>query len=489
MLKPNFPKIEKEKFQFVAKDQIIHDEKLETKSISYLQDAWIRFCRNKGSVVAAIIIIILVLFAIFVPIFSKYDFKFTDGYYAYALPKSEFLSQFGILTGNKSYTYNQQSYDYYNSIPDAIVKVKNIYEVEDAGRKNTYYDVVLDTYKKVGYIYKYLTKAEYENLVAYEKESGRQVLYPIIDTSKIQLETNKTDANYWYEHTMKGAATYDENGDYINIFKKDETSPDGYAYYLSKNNGTQYQVRVLYHEYFIYEHGFEPSFLFGIDGYGQDILIRLAMGARLSLILGVIVSVINLILGTIYGALEGYYGGKSDLIMQRIADVLSAVPFIVSLTLFQMYFGKQLGPVITLLLAFILTGWIGVSNRVRTQFYRFKGQEYVLAARTLGAKDKRIIFRHILPNALGTLITSSVLMVPSVIFSESMMSYLGIIDFQTSNITSVGTMLSNGQAMLSTFPHVIFTPALFISLLMISFNIFGNGLRDAFNPSLRGAEE
>ena len=126
---------------------------------------------------------------------------------------------------------------------------------------------------------------------------------------------------------------------------------------------------------------------------------------------------------------------------------------------------------------------------MRTQFYRFKNQEYILAARTLGARDLRLMFRHILPNSLGTIITGTILIIPSVIFSESMLSYLHIINLETSGLTSIGTMLSNGQAYLSSYPHILFFPALFISLLMISFNLFGNGLRDAFNPSLRGVDE
>jgi oligopeptide transport system permease protein len=123
------------------------------------------------------------------------------------------------------------------------------------------------------------------------------------------------------------------------------------------------------------------------------------------------------------------------------------------------------------------------------QFYRFKGSEYVLAARTLGASDNRLIFRHILPNAVGTIVTSTILMVPSVIFSESSLSYLKIIDLETGYQTSVGTMLSQGQTVLMQYPNIILWPAIFISLLMIAFNIMGNGLRDALNPQLRGEGE
>jgi oligopeptide transport system permease protein len=136
----------------------------------------------------------------------------------------------------------------------------------------------------------------------------------------------------------------------------------------------------------------------------------------------------------------------------------------------------------------VVTARIGTAATTRMQFYRFKNQEYVLASRTLGAKDLRLIFVDILPNAIGTLITSSVLMIPGVIFSESSLSYLNIIDLSNSNITSVGTLLNEGSSFLASYPHMVLFPAIFISILMISFNLIGNGLRDAFNPTLRGEE-
>jgi len=175
--------------------------------------------------------------------------------------------------------------------------------------------------------------------------------------------------------------------------------------------------------------------------------------------------------------------------MERFTDILARVPFIVVTTLFQLHLAKKVGVVPSLLFAFVLTGWIGMASTVRMQFYRFKGQEYVLAARTLGASDMRIMFRHIFPNALGTIVTSSVLVIPGVIFSESSLTYLGIVNLDSSTMTSVGTMLANGRQYLQSDPHIILFPALFISLLEISFNLFGNGLRDAFNPALRGSDE
>ena len=148
-----------------------------------------------------------------------------------------------------------------------------------------------------------------------------------------------------------------------------------------------------------------------------------------------------------------------------------------------------MGSMFAMFFCFIFFGWISTSSTVRAQFYRFKGQEYVMASRTLGAKDSRLIFKHILPNASGFIITACVLSIPYTIFSEATYSYLGIVNLNSKTTTSLGSMLQNGQATLSTYPHCVFFPAVFLALLLICFNIFGNGLRDAFNPSLRGAED
>ena len=217
--------------------------------------------------------------------------------------------------------------------------------------------------------------------------------------------------------------------------------------------------------------------------------LRLAGGIRLSLLLAISVSILNFIIGALYGAIEGYYGGAIDIILERVSDILSGVPFIVVATLFQIHLAAKLGAVPCLLFAFVLTGWIGTASRVRTQFYRFKNQEYVMAARTLGAKDSRIIWKHIFPNTLGTLITSSALVIPLVIMDESMLSYLGIVKLSTQKFTSLGTLLSDAEGIWTNYPHLMLFPALILSLLMICFNLFGNGLRDAFNPALRGVEE
>ena len=225
-----------------------------------------------------------------------------------------------------------------------------------------------------------------------------------------------------------------------------------------------------------------PNYIFGTTDKGFDIIKLSFQGLRTSILIAILIASVNLCIGLIWGSISGYFGGNVDLIMERITDILSNIPFIVILTLIVLHFGRGIG---TFAAAMVLTGWIGTAARTRTQFYRFKGREYVLASRTLGASDKRLIFKHILPNALGTIVTSSVLMIPGAIFSEASVSYLGL---GLQGVTSFGVILSENQQYLQTYPALILFPSIIISLLMISFNLFGNGLRDALNPSLKGSE-
>ena len=153
------------------------------------------------------------------------------------------------------------------------------------------------------------------------------------------------------------------------------------------------------------------------------------------------------------------------------------------MTLSIIYLGQNF---LVFAMALCLTGWIGTSATTRTQFYRFKGREYVLASRTLGASDLRLIFKHILPNAMGTIITGAVLMIPGVIFSEATISYLGL---GLKGMSSLGVILSSNQGELLAHPFLLIFPSVIIALLEISFNLFGNGLRDAINPTLKGEGE
>ncbi len=511
--KKNNLNIPAEKFRFVSDSERLHDQKFDTKQVSYFRDAFNRFCKNKSSVTAAIIIFCLVLYAILVPIFCEttYSLALTDiNYLNYTklLPKNNLLADMGIefWDGASVQTCGEANYHYYRAIGQETGMDIFIGDAEmnvDADGKVTY-DVRLDSYISNGFMYQTLTEDEYKAIQAWQSETGIQVIFPAVSDKTL------SDANIWYATNKKGVAQLDENGDFVNIYRTsgndggydslrvegdpgndDPESSDRYRYatITGDSSAISYKCRVFKYSYFQYKYGFEPSFLFGTTALGQDILTRLASGARFSLVFAVCVAAINLTIGAVIGAIEGYYGGAIDMVIERIIDILARVPFMVVATLFQLHLAKKVGVVPSLLFAFVLTGWIGMAGTVRMQFYRYKGQEYVLAARVLGASDWRIMFRHIFPNSLGTIITSSVLVIPGVIFSESSLTYLGIVNLDSSTMTSVGTMLANGRDSLQSHPHIILFPALFISLLEISFNLFGNGLRDAFNPSLRGADE
>lgn len=254
---------------------------------------------------------------------------------------------------------------------------------------------------------------------------------------------------------------------------------------ITDKDGNTQNVYSIYAQVMIYKMlGYDsiPIHIFGTEKDGKDMLKYVFSGLRTSLILGIVVSLINILIGIIWGSVSGYYGGAVDITMERITDILGGIPYIVLMTILTIQMGSTF---FVFAMSLCLTGWIGTASTTRSQFYRYRGREYVLAAKTLGAKPPRLIFRHILPNAVGTIVTRSILMIPSTIFSEATISYLGL---GLKNLDSLGVILSETQSNLSIYPYQLVIPAVIISLLMICFNLFGNGLRDAFNPSLKGTE-
>lgn len=233
-----------------------------------------------------------------------------------------------------------------------------------------------------------------------------------------------------------------------------------------------------------------PRFLAGTNKDSKDYLKLMFKGMRKSFLLAIGVSAVNIIIGLIWGSISGYFGGWTDIVMERITDIIGGLPTTVIITLCILY-GREFNwgsaaDVIALMVALFMTGWMGVAHRTRTQFYRFKGREYVLASRTLGAKDARLIFKHILPNSAGTIITGSILMIPSVIYTESSIAYLHL---GLQGQVLFGVILSEANNYYTgDKSFLLFIPTFIMMLLLVSFNLFGNGLRDAFNPALKGGE-
>lgn len=219
---------------------------------------------------------------------------------------------------------------------------------------------------------------------------------------------------------------------------------------------------------------------FGTDTLGRDIFSRIWMGGRVSIIIGIIGTLIETTVGVIYGGISGYFGGLVDDIMMRIVEILVSIPYLIIVILISLILGKGIP---ALIIAMTITGWTGMARMVRGQLLQIKEQEYVLAATALGASPSRIIARHLIPNTIGIMIVDVTFSVPGFIFGEAFLSFIGL-GVQSPN-TSWGALAASAQQNLMFYPYQLFFPSLFISLTMLSFNLLGDGLRDALDPRLR----
>ena len=237
----------------------------------------------------------------------------------------------------------------------------------------------------------------------------------------------------------------------------------------------------------------------GTDNLGRDYAVRVMMGSRVSLTVGLVASAIILLIGSLYGSVAGFFGGWVDMIMMRIVDMIYTVPDILIIVLLSVAFDQPLKALaqkpgfewiqvigvnlISIFVVFALLYWVGMARIVRSQILILKEQEYVTAARALGASNGRIIKKHLLTNCIGTLIVTTTLQIPSSIFTESFLSFLGL--GVAAPMPSLGSLASAALNGLQSYPHRLFAPALAISVIILSFNLLGDGLRDAFDPKLK----
>ena len=406
------------------KENFIQDR----KSVSYWADAWRRLRRNKVAMVAMVIVILLALFAFIGPMIVPYS-------------------------------YDQQIRGANNLHPWH-------YSWEDKQRISAY----MEEHNGMAN----MTPDEAVEQARAEAAAEGRELTPI-EEAKIRANVRAG--------AQGGTVTEEDAVKALGI----KTQPFGYSddELQRKANGED-----------VFPH------VFGTDTHGRDILARTMMGARVSMIVGICCALIVLVIGALYGSISGYCGGKVDAVMQRIVEIIYTIPEVLIILLL----GTALRPIlsefqnsgdgpiqslvtilgpslISIFIAFGMLYWVTMSRIIRGQILQLKQQEYVTAARALGAKGGRIIRRHLLPNCIGQIVTTTFLQIPSAIFTESFLSFLGM--GVTPPMTSLGAMCSDALGGLNTYPYRLFIPAIILSVMILCLNLFGDGLRDALDPRLK----
>jgi oligopeptide transport system permease protein len=489
----------KKDFKFVKKESNLDLEQTRV-SLTYWQDVWRRLKKNKMAMFGLLIVISIVLFAIFGPLFTKFDYKDQELLLRNLPPKLDVYEVEDNVFIHRTEAYNLIEFNKDGYVVDLLQQV-TIDEANDI------------------YYYSYVKEFEYllveggefplPDGVTFEPDTFYSEVWGIALTdvltdvltddgdNQVIINYVHPDSPFLAGNQTNGSVAETIEGLVVDqfVFTDDISNPELADNYTIKSSRTYKGKETTK----ITDTFSNKTYPWGTDFLGRDVLTRVMYGARISLLVALIATLVNFLIGITFGSISGFFGGNVDNVMMRIVDIINSIPLVLYVILLMVVlrevvidvdiFGKNrvifngADGFTTIIIALGSVYWTGMARLVRGQVLSLKEQEYVLAARTIGVSNRKIIYRHLIPNALGPIIVSMTMMIPSAVFTEAFLSFIGI--GVSAPQASWGTLANEALGGITRYTYQLVYPSMAIAITMLGFNFLGDGLRDALDPRLR----